>query len=68
MASRCFLTNESCALEPYGKGPCSDKPDIVHAAACISQLREMTLDLEKEVAAQDDILEKVRESNRISDS
>jgi hypothetical protein len=60
MDDTCNLTGRPCHLTRLGQGRCAPEPSIEQAASCIATLDERTIELAREVEAQDRWIERLR--------
>ena len=65
MSTICPLTNEPCFASEHGREPCSTSPTLDDAAKCIKNIRELNLEMAKEIAVLDEMLEAIKERKSI---
>jgi hypothetical protein len=65
MSTICPLTNEPCFATEHGRDACSDKPTLDDAAKCIKNIRALNLEMAKEIAVLDEMLEAIKERKSI---
>lgn len=61
MSTICPLTNEPCFATEHGRDACSDKPTLDDAAKCIKNIRALSLEMAREIAALDELLSDMKE-------